>query len=68
MSAISDGIRPVGKNLFSKFVLSREPVIGLNQGFSILPHEHLQPITYFGKPLIDLLLTFNSEKQDYKQV
>jgi len=28
------------------------------------PHEHLLLITYFGKPIIDLLPTFKSEKQD----
>jgi len=54
----TDGIRPVRKNLFLEFPQSREPVV------SISPHEHLVLITYHGKPLIDLLLTFNSEKQE----
>jgi len=47
-----------------EFLKSREQVVSLSQGFSIFPHEHLLVIIYFDKPLIDLLLTFNSEKQD----
>jgi len=38
------------------FFNPQERVVGLSQGFSILPHEHLSFITYFRKPLIDLLL------------
>jgi len=43
-----DGIRPVGKNLYLEFLKSREPVVGLSQGFSIFLHEHLLLVTYVG--------------------
>jgi len=38
-------------------------VVGLSQGFSIFPHEHLLLVIDFSKPLIDLLLTSNCEKR-----
>ena len=60
----SDEIRPARRNLFLEFLLSREQVVGFSQGFSIFPHERLLLITYFGKPLIGLLLTFSNETQD----
>jgi len=61
---ICGGIPPVCKNLFLEFLQPREPVVGLSQGFSVYPHEHLLLITYFDKPLTDLLLIFSSEKHD----
>jgi len=51
---LSDGIRPVRKNLFLEFLQSREPVVGLCQELSIFPCENLLLMTDFDKPLIDL--------------
>ena len=58
------GFNPIRMILFLEFLQSREPVVGLGQGFSTFPHEHLSLTIYFGKSLKDLLPTFNSEKQD----
>jgi len=54
----------VRKNLFLECHYSREPIVSFSQGFSIFSHEYLLRITYFVKPPIDLLLTFNSVKED----
>jgi len=45
----------------SKFLAT---CLALSQVFSIFLHEHLLHLVYFVKPLIDLLLTFNGEKQE----
>jgi len=60
----SDGIRPVRKNLFFESLWSWEPVVNLSQWFFYFSSWTLFAYTFFGKPLIDLLLTFNSAKQD----
>jgi len=40
------------------------PIKPVENLLELLIVEHLLLITYFGKPLIDLTLTFSSEKQD----
>jgi len=40
------------------------PIKPIENLLELLIVEHLLLITYFGKPLIDLTLTFSSEKQD----
>jgi len=55
----SDEVRP-----FLYFFNPKNRLLAEVRGFSIFPHEHLSLIPLFRKPPIDLLLTFNSEKQD----